>query len=122
MAHTYKPRFLARWVILGLAWGLFTGTASGAEGPAQSGASLLAMCKGADRVRTLAVMCHSYVNGFIDAAGLYGKPAYCLSAADHSRVPGAISDWLGANQGYLKQPAAVALHKTLSESFPCGRK
>ena len=124
MVHSNKPRFMARGIILGLFCGLSMGTASGAEGPAQSGASLLAMCKGADRVRTLAVMCHSYVNGFIDAAGHYGNPApaFCLSAADHSRVPAVIVDWLGSNPDHLKQPAAVALHKTLSANFPCGRK
>ncbi len=122
MAHPDTPRRAARRLFLGLLCGLCLGTAGAAEAPAQSGASLLAMCKGADRVRTLAVMCHSYVNGFIDAAGHYGRPAFCLSAADHARVPRAVADWLGAHPEHLKQPAAAALHKALAASFPCGRK
>lgn len=84
---------------------------------------VLRMCKGADKVKALSVMCHSYLNGFIDGAHHYGKIGYCLEEGDKEKVPGALVDWITAHPDAQSQPAGVVLHKALSEKFACkGRK
>ena len=103
------------------------GLALAAEPGEQSGAALLAMCKGADQVRALSVMCHSYTNGFIDATAHHVKrtrsaPDFCLGAKDRARLPGVLVEWLAAHPEGLKQPAAQVLYQALSANFPCPRK
>ncbi|TCS74057.1 hypothetical protein EDC61_101281 [Sulfuritortus calidifontis] len=103
--------------------GLASGAAVAETG--QNGASLLQMCRGAGKVQVLSVMCHSYANGFIEAtrfhAGNGAKPgrAFCLSEADHARLPGEIVTWLQAHPEQAKQPAAAVLNEVLVNRFPC---
>jgi Rap1a immunity proteins len=83
------------------------------------------MCKSADKVLTLSVMCDSYLDGYIDAAHQYGKGkvAFCLQDDDRKKAPGALVEWIGAHPESLDRPAAEVLQKALAERFPCkGRK
>jgi hypothetical protein len=89
------------------------------------GSVLLRTCQAAAQVKALSVICQTYINGFLDTAAYYesggGKPGppFCLGGADKERVPTVVVVWLNAHPEYLKQPAPVALHKVLSDSFPC---
>ena len=66
------------------------------------------MCKSSDKVKALSVMCHSYLDGYIDAAKHYGKgrAAFCLAEGDRKRVPAAIVEWIEAHPESLNQSAA----------------
>ncbi|OYY93230.1 MAG: hypothetical protein B7Y41_12985 [Hydrogenophilales bacterium 28-61-23] len=85
------------------------------------GSVILRMCKGADQVRALSVMCHSYLNGYLDGARHYGKGklAFCLAAGDKEKVPAALVDWIVAHPDAQKQAAGAVLHQMLMERFPC---
>lgn len=101
---------------LGLAgWGRPVGAAG------NDGSVILRMCKGADKVRALSVMCHSYLNGYLDAAQHYGKgkAAFCLAEGDKERLPAALVDWIGAHPESAKQPAGQVLEQALKARFPC---
>ncbi|NWG87440.1 MAG: hypothetical protein HXY26_08040 [Hydrogenophilaceae bacterium] len=105
--------------------GLLAGSAAVAAETGQNGASLLQMCSGADKVRVLSVMCHSYSNGFIEATRFHaangakvGK-AFCLSQADHARLPAEVVNWLQVHPEQAKEPAAAVLHQVLVARFPC---
>ncbi|MEW5891993.1 MAG: Rap1a/Tai family immunity protein [Pseudomonadota bacterium] len=99
--------------------------AAGAAETGQNGAALLQMCRGGDKVRVLSVMCHSYANGFIEAThyhaaqGAKTGKAFCLSEAEHARLPGEIVTWLQAHPEQAKEPAAAVLHRVLVNRFPC---
>ncbi|MBW8330175.1 MAG: hypothetical protein K0M48_13800 [Thiobacillus sp.] len=82
---------------------------------------ILRMCKSADKVRALSVMCNSYLDGYTDAAHYYGKgkAAFCLDARDRSVAPGALVQWIEAHPESLTQPAVEVLQKALTEKFPC---
>ncbi len=89
------------------------------------GSVVLRMCKGADKVKALSVMCHSYLSGFMDGAHHYGKDgkvSFCLGEGDKEKIPGVIVDWIGAHPESQTQPAGAVLHKALSEQFPCKGK
>lgn len=90
----------------------------------QDGSALQRMCQGADKVKALSVMCHSYLNGYLDTALVYekGRLPYCIHDGDKERMPGEIVDWLRAHPEAMKEAAPVALKKALSERFPCGAK
>jgi hypothetical protein len=91
----------------------------------KNGSVILRMCKSADKVLTLSVMCNSYIEGYIDAAHQYGKGkvAFCLEDDDRKKAPGSLVEWIGAHPESLNQPAAEVLQKALAERFPCkGRK
>jgi hypothetical protein len=119
-----SPRFLP--AILAVCGGLLffvEAQASGFQG--KTGSVVLSMCKSADRVKTLFVMCHSYLDGYLDAAHHYGKgkPGFCLEAGDKEKAPGALVAWIGAHPESLIQPATEVLQTALTERFPCkGRK
>lgn len=86
------------------------------------GSVILRMCKGAEKVKALSVMCHSYLNGYIDAAHHYGKASFCLEAGDKEKAPGALVAWIDAHPDALKRPAGAVLQQALNERFPCKRK
>ena len=91
----------------------------------KNGSVILRMCQSADKVKALSVMCHSYLDGYLDAAQHYapGKTGYCLTDDDRKRVPAAAIEWIGAHPESLKQPAGEVLQKALTAHFPCtGRK
>jgi hypothetical protein len=88
----------------------------------QDASALLRMCQGADKVKALSVMCHSYLNGYIDAAHHYGKASFCLEAGDKEKAPGALVAWIDAHPDALKRPAGAVLQQALNERFPCKRK
>ncbi len=97
--------------------------AAGKQG--NDGSVLLRMCKGADKVRALSVMCHSYLNGYIDAARHYGKngrAGFCLEEGDKEKVPAALVDWIGAHPESQALPAGAVLQQALGERFPCKGK
>ena len=91
---------------------------------ANDGSVILRMCKGADKVKALSVMCHSYLNGYIDAAHHFskGKVAFCLEGGDKEKAPSALVEWIDAHPEALKQPAGTVLQKALNERFPCKGK
>jgi len=119
-----KPRCLP--AILSVGVGLFffvPAQASDLQG--KNGSVILRMCKSADTVKILSVMCHSYLDGHLDAAHHYGKgkAAFCLDASDRNKAPGALVEWIEAHPESLTQPAAEVMQKALAERFPCkGRK
>lgn len=83
------------------------------------GQALLRMCKGADKVRALGVMCHSYVNGYLDTAEHYSKGHFCFKASDKELVPPMLVLWLNAHPEQLKVPAPEVLGKVFAANFPC---
>jgi hypothetical protein len=86
----------------------------------QTGDGLVKMCNGADKVKALSMMCHSYLNGYIDTAMVYDKKAlFCLGAGDKQRLPVVVITWLNAHPDHLGKPAPVALGKLLVENYPC---
>ncbi len=90
----------------------------------QNGASLMGMCNGADKVRSLAVMCHSYTNGFIDAANHYaikqrGKPVFCIDEKRKKMIPLLITSRIKAQPELTKAPATTILHTIFSQNFAC---
>ncbi len=109
------------FVSLGL---LFSTHLPAAALPINDGSVILRMCKGADKVKALSVMCHSYLNGYIEGAHHFskGKVAFCLESGDKEKVPGALVAWIGTNQEALKQPAGAVLQQALTASFPCKGK
>lgn len=114
-------------LMLGLSFaggGLLVHAAESSTMPANDGSVILRMCKGADRVKALSVMCHSYLNGYIDAAHFYGKgkASFCLAGGDKERAPGALVAWIDVHPQTLKLPAGAVLQQALTEVFPCGKK
>jgi hypothetical protein len=85
------------------------------------GSVILRMCKGADKVRALSVMCHSYLNGYIDASQHFGKgkAAFCLAEGDKEKAPEALVTWISAHPDVQSQPAGAVVQKALAEHFPC---
>ena len=86
------------------------------------GSVVLRMCRGADKVKALSVMCYSYLNGFMDGARYYskdGKVSFCLEGGDKEKAPGALVAWITAHPESQSQPAGAVLQKALSEHFPC---
>lgn len=97
------------------------GSALAGEMQGNDGSVILRMCKGADKVRALSVMCHSYLNGYLDGAHHYGKNkvAFCLAAGDKEKVPSALVEWIDAHLDAQKQPAGAVLQQVLTARFPC---
>jgi hypothetical protein len=112
----FLPAFLSVW--LGL---FFCVPAQASDLHGKDGSVILRMCKRADKVKTLSVMCHSYLDGYIDAAHYYGKAkaTFCLDARDRNVAPGALVEWIDAHPESLTQPAAEVLQQALAARFPC---
>lgn len=83
------------------------------------GESLLKMCKGANKVRALGVMCYSYINGYLDTAGHYGKAPFCFKDSDKELVPPMLELWFKSHPEQLKRPTAEVLSKVFTANFPC---
>jgi hypothetical protein len=85
------------------------------------GSVILHMCKGADSVKMLSVMCLSYINGYTDAAHYYGKgkAAFCLGTEERRKAPGMVVKWIEAHPQALTEPAAEVLQKVLTAQFSC---
>lgn len=99
--------------------------AVGGEAHGKTGSVILRMCLGADKVKSLSVMCHSYLDGYLDGAqhAGAGKAGYCVTDVDRKRMPTAVVEWIGAHPESLNEPAAEVLQKALAAHFPCkGRK
>ena len=97
--------------------------ASDAHG--KNGSVILRMCKSADTVKMLSVMCRSYLDGYLEAAYHFnrGKLAFCLDADDRQRAPAELVAWIEAHPKSLNRPAGEVLQMALTELFPCrGRK
>ncbi len=95
-----------------------------AQANPQDGTSLLGMCNGADKARSLAVMCHSYTNGYLEAANYYamkhhGKPLFCVDEKRKKMIPLLIASRIKADPELKKQPATVILHTLFSQNFAC---
>lgn len=96
-----------------------------ASGVGHDGKAILRMCQGAERVKALSVMCHSYLNGYLDATAwrdqAVGKkrPDFCLHAGDKEKVPGKLVLWLRAHPKDQDAPAPEMLGKAFKDLFPC---
>lgn len=93
-----------------------------ARAAGNDGSVVLRMCRGADKVKALSVMCHSYLNGFMDGAHFYskgGKVGFCLADGDKEKVPAALVAWISDHPETQSQPAGAVLQKALTEKFPC---
>jgi len=119
-----KPRLLPAILSVWVGLLLFV-DAQASDFQGKNGSVILRMCKSADTVKALSVMCHSYLDGYIDAAHHYGKgkAAFCLDAGDRKQAPGVLVDWIERHPESLTQSAVEVLQKALTERFPCkGRK
>ncbi|MFN3751821.1 MAG: Rap1a/Tai family immunity protein [Thiobacillus sp.] len=108
--------------VLGTAAALAFGVPAHAnEIHAKNGSVILRMCKSADAVKALSVMCHSYLDGYLDAARHFekGRVAFCLSEDDRKRAAAAVVEWIEAHPQSLDQPAAEVLQRALATRFPC---
>lgn len=87
-------------------------------------ATVMRMCKGADKVRALSVMCNNYLNGYLDAAHHFNpRPGFCLEEGDKQKLPSGLVFWLARNAEKQKLPAGEAMELALKELYPCqGRK
>lgn len=95
-------------------------SASTNERMSQTGENLLRMCNGADKVKMLGMMCHSYLNGYIDTAQYYDKGGhFCLGEGDKQRLPVVVITWMHAHPDHFSKPAPEALGKLLAENYPC---
>jgi hypothetical protein len=111
---------MARLALSITLWGpLIVPDALAAAPQGNDGSVVLRMCKGADKVKALSVMCHSYLNGYMDAARHYGKAGFCLGEGDKEKAPAALVAWITAHPDSQSQPAGSVLHKALAEHFPC---
>jgi len=101
-----------------------SGNAQAATIQSNDGSVILRMCKGAEKVRALSVMCHSYLNGYIDAAHYFGKGKahFCLEAGDKEQLPGVLVAWLDTHPEALSQPAGAVLQTVLTARFACKGK
>jgi hypothetical protein len=119
-----KPRRSAP-AILSILAGLFlVMDAQAGALPGKNGSVLLRMCKSADTVKMLSVMCHSYLDGYIDAAHHHdkGKAAFCLGDNDRKTAPDKLVAWIEAHPESLTQPASEVLQQALARHFPCKRQ
>ena len=100
---------------------LLCAPAQAGDGHGKNGSVILRMCKSADKVKALSVMCHSYLDGYLDAARHYGKgrAAFCLAEGERKRAPAAVVEWIEAHPESLNQPAAEVLQRALAAHFPC---
>lgn len=116
----FLPALLSVWVGL-----LLSVDAQAGDFQGKDGSVILRMCKSGDTVKTLSVMCHSYLDGFLDAAHHYdkGKPAFCLDAGDRKKAPAVLVEWIGVHPEALSRPAGAVMQQALTAHFPCkGRK
>lgn len=115
-----KYPVMARLALLSVLSGPPVAAAVAAATPqGNDGNFVLRMCKGADKVKALSVMCHSYLSGHMDAARHYGKSGFCLGEGDKEKAPAVLVGWITAHPESLSQPAGSVLHKALAEHFPC---
>lgn len=103
------------------AWLLGVGPAEAGAFQGNDGSVILRMCKGADKARALSVMCHSYLNGYIDASHHFGKgkAAFCLADGDKEKAPDALVAWISAHPDTQSQPDGAVVQKALADRFPC---
>lgn len=92
-----------------------------------TGDAVLKVCQGAERGKALSVVCHNYLNGFLDAsvyAGRHGRGGtkFRLDGGDKQHIPARLVVWMHAHPDALKQDAGVALHRMLGDSYPCGKR
>lgn len=90
----------------------------------KNGSVILRMCKSADTVKMLSVMCRSYLDGYIEASHHFNrnKLAFCLDAGDKQKAPAELVAWIEAHPESLNRPAGEVLQKALTELFPCRGK
>jgi hypothetical protein len=111
---------MARLALSTVLWGALIAQGAVASAPqGDDGSVLLRMCKGADKVKALSVMCHSYLNGYLEAARHYGKAGFCLGQGDKEKAPAALVAWITAHPESQSQPAGSVLGKAFAEHFPC---
>lgn len=103
---------------------LLSAQAQASDSHGRNGSVILRMCKSADRVKMLSVMCQGYLDGYLDAARHYGKgkAPFCLGEGDRQRLPAAVVAWIESHPESLGQPAAEVLQRALAENFPCRGK
>jgi hypothetical protein len=104
---------------------LFLAHAHASDAHGKNGSVILRMCKSADTVKMLSVMCRSYLDGYLEAAHHFnrGRLAFCLDADDKQKAPAELVAWIEAHPESLNRPAGEVLQKSLTERFPCkGRK
>ena len=111
---------MALWVMLAAA--LPTSPAH-ATYKALDGSAIQRMCQGAVKVRALSVMCHNYLNGYLDAAHHFQKqPGFCMPEGGKEKLPNPLVEWLKAHPEAQKQPAGLAVERALKDMYPCKGK
>ncbi|HEX8978393.1 MAG TPA: Rap1a/Tai family immunity protein [Parasulfuritortus sp.] len=86
----------------------------------QTGEGLMRMCFGGIQVQALSIMCHNYINGYLDAVATGAHPGkYCFGKGGIERLSPSVVTWLMAHPDYQKRPAPAALDRVLSEQYAC---
>lgn len=94
--------------------------AEGAGHAIQTGEGLVKMCIVGRKVKALSTMCHSYLNGYLDAVLYQDKDSrICLAPGDKLELPDKVILWVGTHPDYHKRPAPEALGKLLAEKYSC---
>lgn len=107
----------ARW---SLALALAMPAAASAEYRGLEAGALMQMCRGADKARALSVMCHNYLNGYLDAAHHFNpRPGFCLQPGDKEKLPDGLVLWLARHADKQRLPASQAMELALKELYPC---
>jgi hypothetical protein len=84
------------------------------------GNALLRMCQGADKVRALSVMCHNYLNGYLDAAHHFSpRLGFCMGEGDKEKLPAGLVAWLKVHADKQKLPAGQVVDLALQDLHPC---
>jgi hypothetical protein len=110
---------LARAIFVAAGVSLVASPANASPNKGRDGRALLQMCKGADKVRALGVMCHSYVNGYLDTVAQLGKSSFCFKETDKELVPPMLVLWLNAHPEQLTLPAPEVLSRVFAANYPC---
>jgi len=86
----------------------------------QTGEGLMRMCFGAASVQALSIMCHNYINGYLDAVAAGQRAGkFCFGKGDTERLPANMITWLNGHKEYMKQPAPEVLDRVIAEKFSC---
>jgi len=86
----------------------------------QTGEGLMRMCFGAITVQSLSIMCHNYINGYLDAVAS-GQHAgkFCFDKGGTERLSPDVVTWLSAHPDYRKKTAPEVLDRVLAEKYAC---
>jgi hypothetical protein len=97
-----------------------TASAEEAGHTMQTGEGLMRMCFGAITVQSLSIMCHNYINGYLDAVASGQRAGkFCFAKGGTEQLSPDVVIWLSAHPDYRKKTAPEVLDRVLAEKFSC---